>query len=556
MIGTSLHKDKLVFKVYAPYIKKLQLNLLNVGKYEAEKDDNGNFTISVDNVSEGQEYNLVLDNNQITPDPLSRYQPYGVHGNSTVINTDFDIPEINRLRVEDLIIYEIHVGTFSSRGDFRGIIEKLDYLKDLGVTAIEIMPIAQFPGERDWGYDGTYLFAVQNTYGGPKGLAELVKEAHKRNLGVILDVVYNHVGPEGNYLIKLGPYFSEKYRTPWGLTFNFDDRGSDEVRKLVIDNVKYWLDVFKVDGLRLDAVHAIFDMSPKHILQEIAETVHNRNKIVIAESDLNDPKIVREDCGYGIDMQWVDDFHHSVHAYVTKERSGYYSDFGTIKEVEKSFKDVFVYNGKFSKYRGKTHGAPVGDLPRCKFTVYIQNHDQVGNRGDGERLSVLVDKESYLIASALYILSPYIPMLFMGEEYFEANPFLFFSDFSDPQLIKGVREGRLKENGQTTDPQSPEAFQKSKLSWNIDKDVLHFYKKLIEIRRNYLIKCKKPDYVESGTDWITIKIPNLLIIASFRDNSIEAREDGSLLLGINFPERIQTHGQIKICKGIGVYQTA
>ena len=551
MIGAVLSESKLSYRVYAPYVESLELDFKGLGRFKAERDELGYFSLEVDGVKEGQEYKLILNGKEEIPDPLSKYQPYGVHGNSAVVDTRFDIPEINAPKLEDLIIYEIHVGTFSERGDFQGVIEKLDYLKDLGVTAIEIMPIAQFPGKRDWGYNGVYLFAVQNTYGGPKGFAELVKEAHRRNIAVILDVVYNHVGPEGNYLIKLGPYFSTKYNTPWGLTFNFDDRGSDAVRELVIENVKYWFDVFKVDGLRLDAVHAIFDSSPKHILQEIAEVAHQRNKIVIAESDLNDPKIVRNECGYGIDAQWTDDFHHAIHAYITGERSGYYMDFGSIRDIEKAFRDVFVYDGKYSKFRGKTHGAPVGDLSRCKFVVYIQNHDQVGNRGNGERLSTLVDKTTYLIAATLYMLSPYIPMVFMGEEYFETNPFLYFSDFSDPQLIKGVREGRLKDYGQTVDPQSEEAFLKSKLSWKIDEEVLDYYKRLIEIRKKYLIKCRKPDEVASGENWIKVRIGELLTVASFSVAEIEFGRRGELLVGVNFPKTVE--GKVKLTKGVGVY---
>jgi len=553
MIGANLDVNKLTFSIYAPYIEKLEISISSLGKYELEKDDLGYFRGAIDNVREGMEYKLILDEKDTIPDPLSKFQPHGVYGSSAIIPQNFNIPEINRLKLEDLIIYEIHVGTFSQRGDFKGVIEKLDYLKDLGVTAIEIMPIAQFPGNKDWGYDGTFLFAVQNTYGGPYGFAELVSEAHKRNIGVILDVVYNHVGPEGNFLVKLGPYFSNKYNTPWGPTFNFDDRGSDGVREMVLDNVKYWLDVFKVDALRLDAVHAIIDTSPKHILQEIAEVVHERNRLVIAESDLNDPKIIRQDCGYNIDAQWNDDFHHSIHAYITGEKHTYYMDYGSIDDVKKAFTDVFVFDGRYSRYRRKTHGALVGDLSRCKFVVYIQNHDQVGNRGNGERLSVITDKETYLIASTLYLLSPYIPLIFMGEEYFERNPFLFFSDFSDPQLIKGVREGRLKDNGQTIDPQSDEAFFKSRLSWNIDKEVLNYYRKLIEIRKRFLPKCKRPAKVDVNSRWISIKNEKILIIASFSENKIRTDYEGEILIGINFPSKILKGSEIKVSKGVGVY---
>nr|3VGD_A Chain A, Malto-oligosyltrehalose trehalohydrolase [Saccharolobus solfataricus] len=549
--------NEVIFTLWAPYQKSVKLKVLEKGLYEMERDEKGYFTITLNNVKVRDRYKYVLDDASEIPDPASRYQPEGVHGPSQIIQESKEFNNETFLKKEDLIIYEIHVGTFTPEGTFEGVIRKLDYLKDLGITAIEIMPIAQFPGKRDWGYDGVYLYAVQNSYGGPEGFRKLVDEAHKKGLGVILDVVYNHVGPEGNYMVKLGPYFSQKYKTPWGLTFNFDDAESDEVRKFILENVEYWIKEYNVDGFRLEAVHAIIDTSPKHILEEIADVVHKYNRIVIAESDLNDPRVVnpKEKCGYNIDAQWVDDFHHSIHAYLTGERQGYYTDFGNLDDIVKSYKDVFVYDGKYSNFRRKTHGEPVGELDGCNFVVYIQNHDQVGNRGKGERIIKLVDRESYKIAAALYLLSPYIPMIFMGEEYGEENPFYFFSDFSDSKLIQGVREGRKKENGQDTDPQDESTFNASKLSWKIDEEIFSFYKILIKMRKELSIACDRRVNVVNGENWLIIKGREYFSLYVFSKSSIEVKYSGTLLLSSNnsFPQHIE-EGKYEFDKGFALYK--
>ncbi|MEM3329539.1 MAG: malto-oligosyltrehalose trehalohydrolase [Saccharolobus sp.] len=545
--------NEVTFTLWAPYQKEVKLKILGKGIYEMEKDDRGYFKATV-KAHINDKYKYILDNGLEVPDPASRYQPEGVHGYSEIVESNFNWEDWNWKGIsrKDLIIYEIHVGTFSQEGTFDGVIKKLDYLKELGVTAIELMPVAQFPGRKDWGYNGVYLYAVQNSYGGPIGLKRLVNEAHKKGLGVILDVVYNHVGPEGNYMVYLGPYFSSKYTTPWGLTFNYDDSYSDEVRKFILENVEYWFNEFHIDGLRLDAIHAIIDMSPKHILEEIVEIGHKYGKIIIAESDLNDPKILTE---YKIDAQWSDDFHHSIHAYLTGERNSYYADFGSLDDIVKAYKDVFVYNGRYSKFRKKTHGKPVpASLDGCRFVVYIQNHDQVGNRGKGERLISLVDKESYIIAAPLYILSPYIPMIFMGEEYGERRPFYYFSDFSDPKLIEGVRKGRKKENNQDTDPQSDDTFNASKLSWEINDEILSLYKKLIEIRKEYSIACDRDLIVNNGDNWLIIKNKKLIMIYVFSESNVEIKDSGELLLASNrsFPTRI-TEGKYRLEKGFGLY---
>jgi len=552
MFGPRFDGNEVEFTLWAPYQSKVFLSLGDK-KYEMEKDDKGYFKVSV-NAKEGDKYSFVIDKGEI-PDVASRYQPDGVHGKSQLVSLNYDWKSKEvKIDPKDLIIYEIHVGTFTKEGTFYSAIEKLDYLVNLGATAVEVMPVFQFPGRKDWGYDGTFIYAVQNSYGGPYAFMKFIDEAHQRGLSVILDVVYNHVGPEGNYMVSLGPYFSSRYKTPWGLTFNFDDAYSDEVRKFVLSNVRFWLETFRVDGLRLDAVHAIYDFSHKHILEDIADLAHSLGKFVIAESDLNDPKVIRDDCGYKNDAQWTDDFHHSIHAYLTGERNGYYSDYGSLNDIVKTFKDVFVYDGRYSNFRKKTHGAKVGNLNACKFIVYIQNHDQIGNRGNGERLSILVDKESYKIASALYLLSPFIPMIFMGEEYYEKNPFLFFSDFSDPLLVKGVREGRLKENGQTIDPQSDNAFEKSKLSWNIDQELYTYYKDLIKIRKMYGNNCSRKVDVNTGENWMSLLMEKIELLVAFKDTKVKSFTSGSLLLtSSNFPKDVEKDKEYEVKRGIGIY---
>lgn len=553
MFGPEFRGNEIEFTLWAPFQSRVFL-LLGDKKYEMEKDDKGYFRVSV-KANEGERYAFLIDKGEV-PDVASRYQPDGVHGRSQLVSLNYNWESKGvKIDLKDLIIYEIHVGTFTKEGTFYSAIEKLDYLADLGVTAVEVMPVFQFPGKRDWGYDGVFLYAVQNSYGGPYAFMKFIDEAHKRGLAVILDVVYNHVGPEGNYMVNLGPYFSSRYKTPWGLTFNFDDSYSDEVRKFVLESVRFWLDTFRVDGLRLDAVHAIFDTSPKHILEEIAEVAHSLGKFVIAESDLNDPKVISQECGYKNDAQWVDDFHHSVHAYLTGERNGYYSDYGSMDDIIKAYEDVFVYDGKYSRFRKKTHGARVPkQLDGCRFVVYIQNHDQVGNRGNGERLSSLVNRDSYKIASTLYLLSPFVPMIFMGEEYYEKNPFLFFSDFSDEVLIKGVREGRLRENGQTIDPQSEEAFLRSKLSWSIDLNMLNFYKSLIKVRKEFGNNCSRKVDICKGGNWFSIKMERLEVIVAFSDGRVVPQTSGKLLLSSSdFPQTVEPLKEYQVKKGVGIY---
>ncbi|MUM64252.1 malto-oligosyltrehalose trehalohydrolase [Acidianus infernus] len=555
-IGANFDGKSTFFRVWAPYHKEVFLVLYKDGereviKMELEDEERGYFSVEVDNAKPGDMYTYMLGGKEY-PDPASRFQPEGVHGKSQIIG-DFSWEDGDWKGIDFPLIYELHVGAFG--GDFEGVKRKLDYLKELGVTAIELMPVHQFAGNRNWGYDGVLLYAVQNSYGGPQKLKELVNEAHKKGLGVILDVVYNHVGPEGNYLSVFGPYFSTRYKTPWGPIFNFDEAYSDEVRHYVVQNAVYWIKEYHIDGLRLDAVHSIFDNSPKHILEEIRDAVKEANPkaLLIAESDLNDPRIIlpKDKCGYCIDAQWSDDFHHSLHALLTGERDSYYSDFGEITQLAKAIKDVFVYDGVYSRFRKKTHGRPVGNLPGNKFVVYAQNHDQVGNRKDGKRLISLVGEKA-LIAPFLYILSPYIPMIFMGEEYGETNPFLFFTDFSDPEIIKGLREGRKKELGEYYyDPQDYSTFEKSKLSWKINEKILFLYKELIRLRKELFNDFSRDVdiRIEDNKCIIIKRKEKYLVIACFGETHLDVKAKSIITTG-GMPSSLP--GKVSI--GAGVYE--
>jgi len=445
----------------------------------------GYFTCRQSDVRAGLRYAFRLDDGREYPDPASRWQPDGVHQPSALwFPTEYKWGDGSWRGVprEELAVYELHVGAFTPEGTLAAIIPRLGQLAELGVTAIELMPVAQFPGERNWGYDGVHPFAAQNTYGGPRALQELIDAAHQAGLAVLLDVVYNHFGPEGNYLGLFGPYETDRYRTPWGKAVNFDGPESDPVRRFVIDNALFWVRDFHADGLRLDAVHAIHDFSARHILAELQSEVQaeaaraGRVVHVIAESDLNDVRLVvpPERGGHGLDAAWSDDFHHCVHALLTGERDGYYRDFGRPEQLAKAYNDVYVYDGCYSPFRQRRHGNRVGEADRTRFVVSVGNHDQVGNRALGERLTALLPPEARRLACGLLLVSPCVPLLWMGEEYGETRPFPFFSSFGDPQLVEAVRRGRREEfaalefrwGTEIPDPQSPETFLAAKLQWD------------------------------------------------------------------------------------------
>jgi maltooligosyltrehalose trehalohydrolase len=464
----------------------VELVLIDGGRrttYPMEAEPRGYFRLSRMQVPEGQRYAYRLDGGPERPDPASLWQLEGVHGPSAVVCTGrfgWTDQRWKGLELDDLVFYELHVGTFTPEGTFHAVIPRLDSLRELGVTAVELMPVGQFPGSRNWGYDGVSPYAVQDSYGGPRGLQRLIDACHARGLAVFLDVIYNHLGPEGNYLGEFGPYFTDRYKTPWGPAFNYDGPGSDAVRDYVLANARMWVEEYHADGLRVDAVHAIFDFSARHILRALKEAVDEaarragRRVQVIAESDLNDVRLLLppERGGYGLDGQWSDDFHHAVHTYLTGERHGYYEDFGRVEDLARVLLEPFLVAGTYSPHRDRTHGAPAGDLAGDRFVVSIQNHDQVGNRARGDRLAALLPPPAQRLAACLMLLSPHLPLLFMGEEYGEDNPFLFFCSFEDAGLVQAVREGRRREfasfawQGEVPDPQSEGTFSASRLSWS------------------------------------------------------------------------------------------
>jgi maltooligosyltrehalose trehalohydrolase len=465
-----------------------------------EPESAGYFQLTRPDVPEGSRYAYRLDNGPERPDPCSPWQPEGVHHPSAVLHTGrfrWTDQAWKGLPRADLVFYELHVGTFTPEGTFDAIIPRLESLRQLGITAVELMPVAQFPGTRNWGYDGVHLYAPQNSYGGPHGLQRLVDACHAHSLAIFLDVVYNHFGPEGNYAGEFGPYFSERYRTPWGPAFNFDGPGSDPVRQFVLDNVRFWIEEYHFDGLRLDAVHSMFDQRPRHILAEIKTMADRagRPAHVIAESLLNDVRMVLppERDGYDLDAEWNEDFHHALHAYLTGERHGKYVDFGPAKLLPQALERTFVLDGMYSHYRGRRWGASAGGLPGDRFVVGIQNHDHVGNRARGERLAALVDPAAARLAASLMLLAPYLPLLFMGEEYGEQNPFCFFCSFLDPGLVENVRKGRRRDYrlaGEVPDPQAEATFAASRLSWSWPEGSIHaglrrLYQDLLAARRRW-----------------------------------------------------------------------
>jgi maltooligosyltrehalose trehalohydrolase len=493
--------------VWAPGASRVDL-VIGAARHPMAAAGRGWWSVNADDPGPGVDYAFALDGGAPLPDPRSRWQPNGVHAPSRVVDhaafrwTDagWQAPPLG-----SGVVYELHVGTFTRLGTFESAIERLGHLADLGITHVELMPVAEFPGTRGWGYDGVDLWAPHRAYGGPDGLKRLVDACHARGLAVILDVVYNHVGPDGNYLARFGPYFTSRYRTPWGDAVNFDGRGSDEVRRFVCDNALMWLRDYHVDGLRIDAVHAIADTSAVHILEQLAEEVEalgaelGRHLVLIAESDLNDPRLVRPRAagGYELHAQWADDFHHALHAALTRERNGYYADFGALADLAKAIQRAYVYDGRYSRYRQRRHGRAATGLSGHHFVVCWQNHDQVGNRATGERSSHLVGVDRLKVGAALLLTAPFVPMLFHGEEWAASTPFQYFTDHEDPDLARAVREGRRREfeafgwkPEDIPDPQAVGTFERSRLDWDEPgraphADVLDWHRRLIRLRREF-----------------------------------------------------------------------
>jgi len=521
-VGSQWTEEGALFGLWAPKAKSVSVDFPESGRTVAmERLEHGYWRAEVSGLAPDARYWFVLNGKTRRADPASGSQPDGVHGPAALIDhtafswTDaaFSPPKKDRR-----ILYEMHVGTFTPEGTFDAAAGKLDHLAGLGVNCLELMPVAAFPGGRNWGYDGVFPYAVQESYGGPDGLKRFVDACHGRGLAVVLDVVYNHLGPEGNYLRDFGPYFTKKFSTPWGEGLNFDGSGSDGVREYFIENALYWFENYHIDGLRLDAVDHIWDMRPRHFLRELSERVaayreeSGRDVFLIAESQANDPRMITPlgVGGHGLDGTWNDDFHHSVHALVTGERSGYYADYGKIGRVAEAVADGFSLAGRYSKYYGRSHGLPARHVPTERFVNCLQNHDQIGNRAMSDRLAASVPFELMKTMAALLFLSPGTPMLFMGEEFGEEAPFNYFASHQDERLIEAVRKGRKREfaafhwHGEPADPFAEETFAASRLDWGRlegerGRALLAFYKELIRLRTSFA------PFLETERDTVTVE---------------------------------------------------
>ncbi|GAC1325331.1 MAG: malto-oligosyltrehalose trehalohydrolase [Mycobacteriales bacterium] len=542
------------FRVWAPAASAVAVQI-DGEQLDMVGADTGWWSRDVHEAGPGTDYLFAVDGAEPVPDPRSAWQPAGVNGPSRVVaHSAYEWADSawRGMPLAGSVVYELHVGTFTPEGTFDAAIGRLDHLVELGISLVELLPVNGFSGDRGWGYDGVDLYAVHDPYGGPEGLKRFVDACHGAGIGVVMDVVYNHLGPAGNYLSRFGPYFTDTHSTPWGNAINYDAAGSDEVRRFVIDNVLMWLRDYHCDGLRLDAVHAIVDTSATHLLEEIGVEVaalaaqQRRPLFLIAESDLNDPKIVarREVGGYGMDAQWSDDFHHALHAVLTGERDGYYADFGALDDLAAALTQAFVYTGQYAEYRGRRHGRlPVG-IPGHRFLGYLQDHDQVGNRAQGERPSALMSEGRLKIGAALVLTAPFTPMLFMGEEWGASTPWQYFTAHDDPELAEAVRTGRRSEFAafgwdpeSVPDPQDPATFEASRLDWSeLDKDshasLLDWHKRLIALRRS------RPELVDGRLDgaeasydedaeWFVVRRGGLVVVCNLAEQRQEVPVDGT-----------------------------
>lgn len=549
--ATLLDGGRCRFCVWSPEAKRMDLHLIgdNDRLLPMKRDERGYFEVEVEDIQPGQRYRFRLDDHEY-PDPASRAQPDGVFEASAAIDSAFDWHDEGwgGLALEQQIQYEIHVGTYTQEGTFDALIPRLDRLVELGINTIELMPVNQCPGARNWGYDGVFLFAVQNSYGGAPGLKRLVDACHRNGIAVILDAVYNHFGPEGNVMSAFGPYTTDSYKTPWGEAINVDGPYSDEVREFFFENALYWLGEYHVDGLRLDATHYIFDFSVSPFLAELAQRVHdygrrvNRQVVLIAESDRNDAALVRDKAqgGTGMDGQWLDDFHHTLHTVVTHENFAYYMDYGAFDQLVKAWRDGFVYSGQYAPTRKRRHGTPSTDIEGSRFVVFIQNHDQIGNRMPNDRLSKLFTFEMFKLAVGSVLLSPYVPLLFMGDEYGEVAPFEYFADYRDGDLCEAVRKGRvatfghlLKEGEQPPDPFAEATFMASKLNHDLCRSgsgpvLFEFHRTLIALRKSHPVLS---DLSKRGLN--VIGYDDLGVIVVTRSN-----DAGQVFMAFNFDEKV------------------
>ena len=511
-VGATPHDGAWRVLVWAPRAERVAIRSWAPGTDPADgrteklqPTDRGYHAATIEGPTHGDRYRLVIDDAEELPDPASRWQPEGVHGPSAFVDpVRFGVqrapaPPVSLPR---FVLYELHVGTFTEGGTFDAAIERLDALAALGVTAVELMPVAQFPGRRNWGYDGVFPYAAQDSYGGPEALARLVDACHDRGLAVVLDVVYNHLGPEGNVLERFGPYFTDAYSTPWGDAVNVSGRDSDEVRRYLVGNALWWLDAVGVDALRLDAIHGIVDPTAVPFLAELSRAVRalgeerGRTLSLIAESSLHDVRVVRSEQlgGLGLDAQWADDFHHALRTVITGERDGYYADYGTIDDLATAYEQAFVLAERPSTAHGRRHGNDPTGEPGWRFVVFTQNHDQVGNRKDGDRPSATLDPTTLVTIGAAMVLSPFLPMLFMGEEHGETAPFRYFVDHDDPELLRAVRDGRAAEfadfawAGEVPDPGAEETFLCSRVRHDLaerspHREIRTAYTELLRLRR-------------------------------------------------------------------------
>jgi maltooligosyltrehalose trehalohydrolase len=526
--GATLRGEEAEFRVWAPVPKEITLRLTRegAGPQNIPMRRDGDDFVAIATAAAGNRYAYLLDGRPPIPDPVSRFLPGGVHGPSEIVDPaafEWSDDGWRGLALRDYVIYELHVGTFTPEGTFDSAIAKLEYLRQLGITVVEVMPVSAFPGVRNWGYDGVSPYAVQASYGGPDAFRRFIDAAHRSGLAVILDVVYNHLGPEGNYLRNFGPYFTAHHKTPWGEAVNYDAAGCEHVRRYVVENALYWIREYHLDGLRLDAVQTIKDDSPKHILAEIQEWVQalardlKRTVNVIAETDENDSRYTREarDGGCGLDAVWSDDFHHAVHAYFTGERQGYYQGFGGPEQIACALREGYVFQGQHYPFWNAPRGTSAQDVPLPANVISLQNHDQVGNRARGERLSALIPRGARKLAAALLLLAPHTPLLFMGEEYDEKAPFQFFADFEDSELRKAVSQGRRSEFkdfdfSEVPDPEDPETFRRSKLTWATapeNREMLEWYRQLLQLRRQYVTDGERTADAQYADGVLTMQVP-------------------------------------------------
>ena len=516
-LGATLRPDGSVdFLVWAPNVESVAVKFPEDGRtLPMQAGDFGYFALNVPDVRPGTRYFYRLDDEKDRPDPASRHQPDGPHGPSAVLDLAFDWTDggFSPPSRRNSVMYEVHVGTYTPEGTFDALIPHLPRLRDFGITTLQLMPVAQFPGGRNWGYDGVDLFAVQQSYGGPAGLQRLVDAAHNAGLAVMLDAVYNHLGPEGNYLWDYGPYFTSRYQGGWGDAPNFDGPHSDHVRRFFIENALYWFEHFHIDGLRLDATHALFDFSAVTFLQQLTATAHdwaaahNRHVILIAENDKSDRRLLLppEAGGIGLDGQWLDDVHHVLHNALTGESDGYYADYGDFDLLVKALREGFVLSGQYSPHRQRTHGTSSADIPADRFVGNVQTHDQVGNRMLGERLNPLTDFDGEKLAACYLLTAPYIPLIFMGQEYGETAPFLYFISHTDADLVKAVQKGRAEEfaafqwKNDPPDPAAEATFQRCKLDHALREASQHAI--LYRLYRDLLhLRAEQPAFTEPGRE--------------------------------------------------------